>query len=68
MTAAAAPARTCGLCGATCQGAEPCPECGMTAEFGPEAVDPFDRRALALLLGSIVAVFAVTLLVVALTA
>jgi hypothetical protein len=39
----------------------------MTADFGPDAADPFDGRTLALLIGAIAAVFALTLLIVALT-
>lgn len=44
-----------------------CPECGMTPEFGPDATDPFSRRVALLLAGAVLAVFLVTLLVVALT-
>ncbi len=39
----------------------------MTPEFGPDATDPFSRRVALLLAGAVLAVFLVTLLVVALT-
>jgi hypothetical protein len=44
-----------------------CPSCGLTAEFGPDAPDPFTGRALWMLVGAVLGVFALTLLVVGLT-
>jgi hypothetical protein len=45
-----------------------CPECGLTAEFGPDRPNPFTGRALWLFAGVLLGIFAVTLLVVGLTA
>jgi hypothetical protein len=45
-----------------------CPECGLTAEFGPDRPNPFTGVAVWILFGTILGVFAVTLLVVGLTA
>jgi hypothetical protein len=45
-----------------------CPECGLTPEFGPERPNPFTGTAAWILFGAILGVFAVTLLVVGLTA
>jgi len=47
---------------------ERCPSCGMTAEFGPDRPNPFAGATLYAMIGAIVVVFALTLLVVALTA
>lgn len=67
MSGATGSAR-CPLCDAPRDPDERCPSCGLTPEFGPDRPDPFAGRALALMLGSIAVVFALTLLVVALTA
>jgi len=45
-----------------------CPECGLTAEFGPDRPNPFRGAAGWVLFGAILGVFALTLLVVGLTA
>ena len=45
-----------------------CPSCGMTPEFGPDRPNPFAGATLWVMIGVIVAVFALTLAVVAMTA
>ena len=45
-----------------------CPACGMTSEFGPDRPNPFAGATLWVMIGVIVAVFALTLAVVAITA
>lgn len=45
-----------------------CPSCGMTPEFGPDRPSPFAGATLWLMIGVLVAVFALTLCVVAITA
>lgn len=57
----------CPLCDTPRPVDDRCPECGMTAEFGPDAPDPFTTRVIWLLVGAVLGVFALTLLVVALT-
>jgi hypothetical protein len=65
VTAAASP---CPLCETPRDPDRPCPSCGLTPDFGPDRPDPFVGRALAMMLGAIGVVFALTLLVVALAA
>ncbi len=57
----------CLLCGLPKPPDDRCPSCGMTAEFGPARPNPFDARAWWLMMGVIAGIFAITLLVVALT-
>ncbi len=58
---------TCGLCGAQVPAdAERCPECRMTAGFGPGEPRPFSRIAAWGLGAVLLAVYLVTLGVVAL--
>jgi hypothetical protein len=45
-----------------------CPSCGLTPEFGPDRPNPFQGATLWAMIGAIVLVFALTLLVVGLTA
>ena len=45
-----------------------CPSCGLTAEFGPDRPNPFTGGTLWLMAATIAVVFAITLLVVGLTA
>jgi hypothetical protein len=45
-----------------------CPSCGLTAEFGPDRPNPFAGATLWLMAAAIAVLFAITLLVVALTA
>ena len=45
-----------------------CPSCGMAPEFGPDRPSPFAGATLWVMIGVIVAVFALTLAVVAITA
>ena len=58
----------CRQCGLEKSPDERCPSCGMTAEFGPDRPNPFAGATLYAMIGAIVVVFALTLLVVALTA
>ena len=44
------------------------PECGLTAEFGPDRPNPFPGATIYAMIGAVVLVFVLTLLVVALTA
>ncbi len=57
----------CLLCGLPKDPDVRCPSCGMTAEFGPSRPSPFPAATLWAMMAVIAAVFAVTLLVVALT-
>jgi hypothetical protein len=57
----------CPLCDTPRPADERCPSCGLTPEFGPDASDPFTGRVAWLLAGAVLGVFALTLLVVALT-
>jgi hypothetical protein len=57
----------CPLCDTPRPADQRCPECGMTPEFGPDRPNPFRGAAAWLLAGSILVVFALTLLVVGLT-
>ena len=45
-----------------------CPSCGLTPEFGPDRPNPFRGATLWAMIGAIVVVFALTLVVVGLTA
>ena len=45
-----------------------CPSCGMTEQFGPDRPNPFAGATLYAMIGAIVVVFALTLLIVGLTA
>lgn len=69
MTSGGAAATTspCLQCGFPKSPDDRCPSCGMTAEFGPSRPNPFAGRTLWAMMGVIVAVFAITLVVVALT-
>ena len=58
----------CLQCGFEKPPAARCPSCGMTAEFGPDRPNPFRGATIYLMIGAIVFVFALTLLVVGLTA
>ena len=58
----------CPQCGLEKGPDERCPSCGMTAEFGPDRPNPFGGATLYAMIGAIVVVFALTLLVVGLTA
>lgn len=57
----------CLLCGLPKDPDVRCPSCGMTAEFGPSRPNPFPAATLWAMMAVIAVVFAVTLLVVALT-
>ena len=57
----------CPLCGTAHADEVRCPECGLAPGFGPDATSPFRRATLWAMVGGIAAVYAVTLLVVALT-
>lgn len=63
MTAAVGP---CPLCGTLRAVDARCPECNMDPGFGPDATNPFRSGTLWATIGALAAVFAVTLLVVAL--
>jgi hypothetical protein len=56
------------LCGQPKPVDDRCPACGLTPEFGPDRPNPFTGATLLVVFGAIVAVFALTLLVVGLTA
>ena len=58
----------CPLCGYEKPADDRCPECGLTAEFGPDRPNPFPGATIYAMIGAVVLVFALTLLVVALTA
>jgi hypothetical protein len=58
----------CPLCALPKDPDERCPSCGLTAEFGPDRPNPFAGATLWLMAGSIAVIFAITLLVVGLTA
>jgi hypothetical protein len=57
----------CPLCALPKEPDVRCPSCGLTAEFGPDRPNPFAGATLWLMAAAIAVVFAVTLLVVALT-
>lgn len=58
----------CRQCGLEKDPGVRCPSCGMTSEFGPDRPNPFAGATLYAMIGAIVVVFALTLLVVGLTA
>jgi hypothetical protein len=57
----------CGLCGTEHVVDVRCPECNMDPGFGPDRPSPFAHGTMWAMMGAIAVVFAVTLLVVALT-
>lgn len=65
--AASSVTEPCLLCGLPKDPDVRCPSCGMTAEFGPSRPNPFPAATLWAMTAVIAAVFAVTLLVVAIT-
>ena len=65
MTAPAGPVPgVCMLCGAPLAGVERCGSCGIAQEGGPGRRDPFTGRVLVLFGLLLVAVYAVTLVIV----
>ena len=58
----------CRQCGFERAPEDRCPSCGMTPEFGPDRPNPFRGATIYAMIGAIVLVFALTLLVVGLTA
>ena len=58
----------CPMCGLLKSTDDRCPSCGMTPEFGPDRPSPFAGATLWVMIGVILAVFALTLAVVAITA
>jgi hypothetical protein len=57
----------CPHCGAEHRDGIRCPECNVDPGFGPDRPSPFSTPALWAMMGAIAAVFAVTLLLVAVT-
>jgi hypothetical protein len=57
----------CALCGSEHDAEIRCPECNVDPGFGPDRPSPFAQGTLWAMMGGIAAVFAVTLLLVALT-
>ena len=68
MSSADEQAVPCLQCGFEKSPDEGCPSCGMTGQFGPDRPNPFAGATLYAMIGAIGAVFALTLLVVGLTA
>ena len=60
--------KSCPLCGLPHDPDARCESCGLTPEFGPDRPNPFAGATLWLMIGVLVVVFALTLLVVGLTA
>ncbi len=58
----------CSLCGLPHDPETRCESCGLSSEFGPDRPNPFAGATLWLMTGALVVVFALTLLVVGLTA
>lgn len=58
---------TCGLCGREYSGVDRCPDCGMTAGFGPNRPSPFRSGTLWAMAAGLAVVYAITLAVVAIT-
>lgn len=58
----------CLLCGVPKGPGDRCPACGLTGEFGPDRPDPFAGATLWAMMGAIALVFAVTLVIVGITA
>jgi hypothetical protein len=58
----------CPLCALPKDPETRCPSCGMTSEFGPDRPNPFSGATLWLMAAAIAVLFAMTLLVVGLTA
>ncbi|MBM3674703.1 MAG: hypothetical protein FJW88_07050 [Actinobacteria bacterium] len=58
---------TCGLCGRAYPAGDHCPDCAMTAGFGPNRPSPFRSGTLWAMAAGLVVVYAITLTVVAIT-
>jgi hypothetical protein len=57
----------CALCGAEHVVDIRCPECNVDPGFGPDRPSPFTHATMWAMMGGIAALYAITLLVVALT-